>query len=58
MLKSEDLLVPSASLLMLASFIKQFLSWSLGKEGESKKRHFQLWMISENCGVVAKLLNS
>lgn len=33
-LKSEDLLVPSASLLTLASFLKQFLSWGLGKEGE------------------------
>lgn len=56
--KSVDLTVPSASLLTVASFLKQFFKLCLGREGGRKKRYFQLWRISENCGVMVKLLST
>lgn len=54
--KSVDITVLSASLLTVASFLKQFFKPCLGREGE--RRYFQLWRISENCGVMVKLLST
>lgn len=52
--KPEDLAVPSASLLTPVNFLKLLFKLGLGRRGKSKRSYFQLWMLSENCGMMVK----